>query len=313
MTRLGVNVGWPNAGDPTNAAWNQRLDTAVALGATIVRAGYNLSWGNALTLWPPIAASIQARGLHICQTVWGIDAAHSSVTNTAGQYWPTNLPATELWYASVIAGYAELLGDKDCIEIGNEWNDAASLQSPSVPDPVWAARLCQWASAGLPATNAPVLSCCGLAYNQAAPLNASSFISNMFAFGLGAASAVGFHPYAGTGNSPIYGPTNPNNGWWELVNQVTEALSTQSPPSQLWLTEFGDPSGTPNTPQAAAAHCQQYLEAMLAWPGKALEAVCWYTISDEEDTSGAFGLVDSNFNWKPAAYVFRELADEFSS
>jgi hypothetical protein len=145
-----------------------------------------------------------------------------------------------------------------------------------------------------------------------------TFVKGIYAAGAGTSlDAVAIHPYS----YPAM-PRDPSTGSWNtyerlpLVHDVMAANGDDA--KQVWLTEFGAPTGSASGAVSLDAQVKVARAGLLgaqdwAWSGP----IFWYAArdrgTDPADREANFGLVRMDFSPKPAYSAFTETIDRSAS
>lgn len=151
----------------------------------------------------------------------------------------------------------------------------------------------------------------------------TDFVNGIYAAGAGGSfDALGHHPYTWP-----YSPAYPNayNAWGQLT-QLHNIMSARGDGAkQIWITEFGAPTGGPgglaangmSTAEARADHVTEALEARIVadavgavrqmpWVGPFF----WYSYQDagtsNDTVENFFGLLRADGSRKPAYFVYKQ-------
>jgi hypothetical protein len=310
----GADILWMSPADQ-----GRELDAMAATGATWLRLDF--PWPSVqpqpgVWNWAPfdaiVAASTQ-RGLKILG-VPGYSVAWAAQTPGAGV-----APVSPLAFAAFTGKLAARYGPRGVHtwEIWNEPNltwswttrpDAAAYVTLLRPT-AGAIRAndpqAKVVSAGLaPATDAP----------DGSEISPVTFVSRMYAAGARASfDAVAIHPYS----YPAL-PRDPSTASWNtferlpLVHDVM--VSNGDAAKQVWLTEYGAPTGSASgavseQSQAAIARAALVAAHDWIWTGP----LFWYaardTGSDPADREANFGLLRRDFTAKPSYQAFIDTID----
>ncbi len=284
---LRLDFPWPSV-EPSKGAWNWApFDSIVAAaherGFEVVGiAGYA----------PPWAAQAVSPGVPpVAPTAYG-----EFVGALARRYGPQGVHVWELWNEPNLRG---------------AWG--------AKPDPkAYAALLIEGAAAVRRADPIARILSGGLApavdAGDGSQVSPVSFVRGIYAAGAGRSlDAVAIHPYS----YPAM-PRDPSTGGWNtyerlpLVHDVMAANGDDA--KQIWLTEFGAPTGTANgavSPDVQATMARKGLLGAQdwAWSGP----IFWYSArdrgTDPADREANFGLVRMDFSPKPAYAAFVETID----
>jgi hypothetical protein len=204
-------------------------------------------------------------------------------------------------------------------EIWNEPNLAA-FWGPS-PDPVRYTRMLKLAYREIKRTDrrARVVSA-GLApygrygEHDARHINPLNFLEDMYAQGAGKSlDAVGWHPY----NFPFGLGFEESSAWSQMSETSPSARSIMAAhgeeSKQLWLTEFGFPTGSTSRDVSEATQAQLVTDAytMLAsqpWSGPSFLYSFQDSGPNKLDVEHNFGVVRHDFSPKPSYYAYQALA-----
>jgi len=153
------------------------------------------------------------------------------------------------------------------------------------------------------------------ASNDGTDVSPQTFLTEMYAAGAGGYfDAVGVHPYCFPAD-----PTDSSSASWNffynLPNWIYQVMVTNGDGAKkVWMTEFGDPTGTDTSGGAVSlqTQAQQLTDAFNAlkqwsWAGP----LFWYNWQDGTDPTSIydnFGLIDALGNAKPALSAFEAEA-----
>ena len=282
---LRLDMPWPSL-QPTPTTWN---------------------WGP----FDRIIGLAQARGLKIVGLVsytpgWAKAAGAPAAAGPAD-------PATFAAFMRAVVGRYGPMGIKHW-EIWNEPNQAWAWDRP---DPAAYSRLLQAAAPAIRATDpSATIITAGLAPAadradgwEISPL---TFLKGVYAAGgAGSFDAVGIHPYTFP-----YMPNDPTTAGWSpfmrlpLVHDLMAANGDGA--KQIWLTEFGAPTGTGTGAVSEAVQAEmvrQGYSARKQW--SYLGPLFWYASRDRganpADREQMMGLWKADFTPKAAAAVFDEV------
>ena len=152
----------------------------------------------------------------------------------------------------------------------------------------------------------------GMADNNADPgkIDATAFLQQVYADGGGGSfDAVGYHPY-----SYPAAPDAASPAWAKLAALHTIMQAHGDGNKQIWITEYGAPTGGPvgsgfvSDARQAQLASEAYAAAQAQpWIGPFF----WYTYQDSGTAATTkehfFGLKRANGTPKPAYYVWRQL------
>jgi hypothetical protein len=158
------------------------------------------------------------------------------------------------------------------------------------------------------------------ASNDGTDVSPQTFLTEMYAAGAGGYfDAVGVHPYCFPAN-----PTDSSSASWSffynLPNWIYQVMVTNGDGAKkVWMTEFGDPTGTDTSGGAVSlqTQAQQLTDAFNAlkqwsWAGP----LFWYNWQDGTDPTSIydnFGLIDASSNAKPALSAFEAEAQSLNT
>jgi hypothetical protein len=267
--------------------------------------------------WGPfdsIVAAAQQRGFEIVGVAgyapqWATQAAAPGVPH---------VDATA--YGTFVGALAQRYGPRG-IHVWELWNEP-NLRGAwgADPDPVAYAALLESGAASARAVDplARILSG-GLAPATDAAdgreIGPVTFVKGIYAAHAGGSlDAVAIHPYS----YPAL-PRDPSTASWNtyerlpLVHDVMAANGDGA--KQIWLTEFGAPTGTASgavSLEAQSTMVRAGLLGALEWPWSG--PIFWYaardTGNDETDREANFGLVRHDFSEKPAYATFVATIDQ---
>jgi hypothetical protein len=241
-------------------------------------------------------ASVQAAGMTADLIIDGCPSWAAAPGATGEFAQPAEPSQFAVWAAAVAARYSSL--GARYFEIWNEPN-IPDFWSPTPNPAAYTADLVAAYSAIKSADPSAVVISAGLspADNTSSSINPVTFFTDMYADGAhGSFDAVGDHPYTYPAT-----PDSDSQGAWSEMNQTSPSLRSLMAEhgdsgKQIWITEFGAPTGTVTEAQQSAELVQALTEAKeTSWIG----AFYIYTWSDQFGGAG-FGLLDSNGNPKSA-------------
>jgi polysaccharide biosynthesis protein PslG len=298
------------------------LDLLKAAGGGWVR--FDINWasiqggGPSSYNWAPfdaVANAAHARGLLVLGTILYTPAwARPSGTN--GQYPPTNLSDYSN-FAKVAAQHFGALG-VHAYEIWNEPNIGFWLPSP---DPARYTAMLKGAYTAIKQADpsATVISA-GLSpygsYGQsdAGHMNPINFLEQMYAAGAkGYMDAVGWHPY----NFPYGLGYYAWSAWSQMAATTPSARSVMTAngdgAKQLWLTEFGMPTGTSTRAVSEATQAQFVTDAYTqlkawSWAGPAFLYSFHDLGTDLTNIEDNFGVLHYDWSQKPAYAAYKTVA-----
>ena len=151
--------------------------------------------------------------------------------------------------------------------------------------------------------------------NDGTDVSPQTFLTEMYLAGAGGYfDAVGAHPYCFPAD-----PTDSSSASWSffynLPNWIYQVMVANGDGAKkVWMTEFGDPTGTDTSDGAVSVQtqAQQLTDAFnqakqWSWAGP----LFWYNWQDGTNASSIydnFGLVDASGNPKPALSAFESSA-----
>lgn len=310
----GADILWASAPDQA-----RELDLMAATGAHWLRLDFPWpsvepskgSWN-----WAPfdriVAAALQ-RGFEIVG-IPGYAPTWASQAVSAGV--PPVAPAA---YGEFVGALARRYGPQG-VHVWELWNEPNLLGAWGAnPDPkAYAALLTAGAASARAADPITRILSGGLApavdAGDGSEVSPVTFVKGIYAAGAGRSlDAVAMHPYS----YPAL-PRDPSTASWNtyerlpLVHDVMAANGDGA--KQIWLTEFGAPTGTANgavSPDVQTAMVRQGLLGIQdwAWSGP----IFWYSardrVTDLADREANFGLVRMDFSPKPAYAAFVETID----
>ena len=236
---------------------------------------------------------------------------------TAPNYPPRDLAAYGRFVRSAVRRYAKK--GVHTYEIWNEPN-SATFWGPS-PDPGRYTRMLKLAYREITRTDsrATVVSA-GLApygkYGErdARHINPLNFLEDMYAHGAGnSLDAVGWHPY----NYPFGLGFDESSAWSQMSETSPSARSIMAAhgdaSKQLWLTEFGFPTGSTSRDVSEATQAQLVTDAYTAlatqpWSGPAFLYSFQDSGTNTLDVEHNFGVVRHDFSPKLSYYAYQALA-----
>jgi polysaccharide biosynthesis protein PslG len=298
------------------------LDSMKAAGAGWLR--FDINWdviqygGPSSYNWAPFDAVVnaaRARGLQLLGTIL-YTPPWARAAGTSPQYPPTNLSDYSN-FAKLAAQHFGSLG-VHAYEIWNEPNISFWLPSP---DPVRYTSMLKLAYAAIKQSDstATVVSA-GLSpygsYGQsdAGHMNPINFLEQMYAAGAKAyMDAVGWHPY----NYP-YGLGYAGWSAWSQMSATSpsaRSVMTANGDSakQIWLTEFGEPTGSSTRAVTDAAQAQFVTDAYSAlklwsWAGPAFLYSFRDVGTDLTNIEDNFGIIHNDWSLKPAYSAYQTAA-----
>lgn len=310
----GAGLLWATPGDQT-----RELDLMAATGAHWLRLDFpwpSVEPADGQWNWAPFDAIVTAATQRGFEIVGVAGYAPAWATQPARPGVPPVVPAAYGDFIGAIAAHFAPLG-VHVWELWNEPNLTGSWGAP--PDAkAYASLLTAGASAARAADPLARILSGGLApaldATDGTQISPVTFVSGIYAAGAGTAlDAVAVHPYS----YPAL-PRDPTTASWNtyerlpLVHDVMAANGDDA--KQIWLTEFGAPTGTASgsvslTMQSTMA--EEGLLGMLEWPWAG--PVFWYaardTGTDPADREANFGLLYHDFREKPAYAAFVATID----
>jgi len=158
------------------------------------------------------------------------------------------------------------------------------------------------------------------ASNDGTDVSPQTFLTEMYTAGAGGYfDAVGVHPYCFPAD-----PTDSSSASWNffynLPSWIHQVMVTNGDGAKkVWMTEFGDPTGTDTSDGAVSlqTQAQQLTDAFNAlkqwsWAGP----LFWYNWQDGTDPTSIydnFGLIDASGNAKPALSAFEAEAQSLDT
>jgi GH35 family endo-1,4-beta-xylanase len=156
--------------------------------------------------------------------------------------------------------------------------------------------------------------------NDGTDVSPQTFLTEMYLAGAGGYfDAVGAHPYCFPAD-----PTDSSSASWSffynLPNWIYQVMVANGDGAKkVWMTEFGDPTGTDTSDGAVSVQtqAQQLTDAFnslkqWSWAGP----LFWYNWQDGTDPTSIydnFGLVDASGNPKPALSAFEAEAQSLDT
>ena len=310
----GADILWASAEDQ-----RRELDLMAATGAHWLRLDFpwpSVEPARGTFNWAPfdrIVAAAQERGFEIVglpgyAPSWASQPASSGVP-----------PVDPAAYGELVGALARRYGPLG-VHVWELWNEP-NLEGAwgADPDPkAYAALLTSGAAAARAADPETRILSGGLApavdASNGSQVSPITFVKGIYAAGAGGSfDAVAVHPYS----YPAM-PRDPSTASWNtyerlpLVHDVMKANGDDH--KQIWLTEFGAPTGTASgavSPEVQATMARQGLVGSLEWPWSG--PIFWYAArdrgTDPADREANFGLVRMDFTAKPAYAAFVATID----
>jgi hypothetical protein len=280
----------------------QLLQQMKSMGMNTVRVDANWSVGEpsqgnfAWSTLDQMMASVHQVGMTADLIIDGCPpwAAAAGATGQFAQ--PASPSQFATWAGAVAARYGSL--GADYFEIWNEPN-IPMFWSPAPNPAAYTADLIAAYPAVKAADPSAVVLTAGLspAANSGNSYDPVTFFADMYADGAqGSFDAVGDHPYTFPAD-----PSTDSQGAWGEMDQTSPSLRSLMTAhgdgaKQIWITEFGAPTGQVTDAQQSTELTQAITAAKsTSWIG----AFYIYTWSDQYG-GGGFGLLDSSGNPKPA-------------
>jgi hypothetical protein len=261
-----------------------------------------------------VVHSIRAAGLSVDLIIDGCPpwAAVPSARGPSSAQ-PASPTQYATWAAEVAARYAP--EGVDLYEIWNEPNNSAFWHPEPNPAAYTADLVSAYAAIKKVDPSAFIISG-GLAPGPSYDSNISpvDFLKAMYANGAkGSFDALGFHPYSYPALPDTYKPWS---GWSQMANTKPSLRSVMTSngdaDKQIWITEFGAPSGGPggvgNAAQATAFRQAIARAEKTTWIG-ALYIYSWQDLgTDPRNVQDWFGLLTATGSPKPAYNIVAAAA-----
>ena len=250
-----------------------------------------------------IMASVQQVGLTADLIIDGCPPWAAAAGGTGQFAQPASPAQFAVWAGAVAARYGTM--GADYFEIWNEPNNPA-FWSP-VPDPAAYTADLKAAYMAVKAADPAALVLSGGLSPEADSANSYdpvTFLADVYADGAqGSFDAVGDHPYSFPAE-----PDSDAQGAWGEMDQTSPSLRSimvahGDAAKQIWITEFGAPTGEVTDDQQAIELTQAVTAAQAtSWIG------AFYIYSWEDGGNDTFGLLNADGNPKPAYTAVAALA-----
>jgi hypothetical protein len=263
-----------------------------------------------------LVKAVTARGMRVLAGIL-YTPPWARAAGTGGNYPPTNIQDYADFVRTAVARYATM--GVHAYEVWNEPN-IVSFWAPG-PDPARYTQLLKLAYQAIKASDpsATVVSA-GLSpygsYGQgdAQHLNPVSFLERMYQSGAaGSFDAVGWHPYNYPYGLGFYGWS----AWSQMSETTPSARSIMTAngdgAKQVWLTEFGAPTGSTTRDMTEAAQAQLLTDSFAklkswSWAGPGF----FYSYRDngtnKSDVEQNFGILHFDWSPKPSYSAFQAAA-----